>query len=247
MAIRKGSDYELSGEAPWVTGAKHADLLVTGATLDNGEQFLAAIPTDRAGSHRLATPLKLLAAERIADGFRDAAPMSDVRADEILIGPCPQVMKVGVTGGTGSLTTTAVAIGAAASEVLGGIGTRKGSGDPESLTRLSDADCPILHERIQGPTGPLASGCRNPGVAELELKTIAGRSASLYRRIPWQPVRHRRWSPVPRERATSAANPPNVPFARRCSSRSGRVHRCCRFPQDIAGIDGDQGSRILMI
>lgn len=103
--------YEITGEAPWVTGALHADLLVTGATLENGEQILAAIPTERTGV-TVGPALQLMALNESCTGsvMLDRVRVSD---DEIVLGPMSQVMKVGATGGTGSFTTTAVAIGAA--------------------------------------------------------------------------------------------------------------------------------------
>lgn len=103
--------YEITGEAPWVTGTLHADLLVTGATLENGEQILAAVPTDRTGVI-VGPSLQLMALNESCTGsvMLDRVHVSD---EEIVLGPIPQVMKVGATGGTGSFTTTAVAIGAA--------------------------------------------------------------------------------------------------------------------------------------
>ncbi len=104
--------YEVTGEAPWVTGALHADLLVTGATLENGEQILAAVPTDRTGVI-VGPSLQLMALNESCTGsvMLDRVHVHD---EEIVLGPILQVMKVGATGGTGSFTTTAVAIGAAA-------------------------------------------------------------------------------------------------------------------------------------
>lgn len=101
--------FELKGEAPWVTGGRFADLLVTGGSLADGQQILVAIPTDRAGV-TVCDPLRLLALNESCTGsvLLDRVAVS---ADEIIFGPVPQVMKIGSTGGTGSLTTTAVAVG----------------------------------------------------------------------------------------------------------------------------------------
>ncbi len=41
--------FVLDGFSPWVTGALHASVVVTGATLDDGRQILVALPTDAAG------------------------------------------------------------------------------------------------------------------------------------------------------------------------------------------------------
>lgn len=111
VATRTPTGFELTGEAPWVTGATHADVLVTGATLENGEQILVAVPTDRSGV-AIGEPLRLLALNASHTGSvnLDRVP---VNKNEVVCGPAPQVMKVGATGGTGSLTTSAVATGAA--------------------------------------------------------------------------------------------------------------------------------------
>lgn len=112
VAIRMADGFELTGEAPWVTGARAADLLVTGATLDSGDQILVAMPTRRSGV-TISLPMKLLALNASETGtvILDRVAVS---AKEVVCGPTPNVMKIGPTGGTGSLTTTAVAIGAAA-------------------------------------------------------------------------------------------------------------------------------------
>lgn len=117
IASPTATGFELSGEVPWVTGATHADWLVTGGTLDNGDQILVAIPRGRAGI-QVAEPLKLLALNASCTGtvILDCVK---VATDEIIVGPIPQVMKVGATGGTGSLTTTAVSIGAASNTIEG--------------------------------------------------------------------------------------------------------------------------------
>ena len=109
--------YDLSGEAPWVTGGLHADLLVTGGSLPDGLQILLAIPTDRAGL-TMGDPLRLLA----LNGSRTGSALLDrvaVDSGEVLTGPVERVMQVGATGGTGSLTTSAVALGAAAHSLAG--------------------------------------------------------------------------------------------------------------------------------
>ncbi|MBC8116440.1 MAG: acyl-CoA/acyl-ACP dehydrogenase [Candidatus Saccharimonas sp.] len=109
--------FEFSGEAPWVTGGRHADLLVTGGSLPDGQQILVAIPTDRVGL-TMCDPLRLLA----LNGSHTGSVMLDrvaVDSDEVLAGPVERVMQVGATGGTGSLTTSAVALGAAARSLAG--------------------------------------------------------------------------------------------------------------------------------
>lgn len=117
IAIPTATGFILSGEVPWVTGAPCADWLVTGGTLESGDQILVAIPRDRAGI-QVAEPLKLLALDASCTGTVVLNNV-EVAMHEIIVGPMPQVMKVGATGGTGSLNTTAVSIGAASNTIDG--------------------------------------------------------------------------------------------------------------------------------
>ena len=45
----------LDGYSPWVTGGAAADVIVLGATFDDGRQVLCALPTTRAGVHASAS------------------------------------------------------------------------------------------------------------------------------------------------------------------------------------------------
>lgn len=107
-AVEEGTGYRLEGEVPWVTGAAHADYIVTGGTVDGGRQLLAAVPTAAAGVH-VAPAARLLALS--------ASQTSSVRLDGVLIerelivaGPIEQVMRHGASS-TGSLGTSALAAG----------------------------------------------------------------------------------------------------------------------------------------
>jgi alkylation response protein AidB-like acyl-CoA dehydrogenase len=117
IATPTDNGFDLTGEVPWVTGAPHADWLVTGGTLDSGDQILVAIPLDRAGI-QVAEPLRLLALNAACTGTV-VLDRVKVATHEIIVGPIPHVMKIGATGGTGSLTTTAVSIGAASNTIDG--------------------------------------------------------------------------------------------------------------------------------
>ncbi len=46
--------FVLDGFSPWVTGADHATVIVTGAVFDDGRQILVALPTDAPGVERSA-------------------------------------------------------------------------------------------------------------------------------------------------------------------------------------------------
>lgn len=101
--------YVLSGEVPWVTGGSHADVLVIGGTLDDGRQILAAVPTDREGV-TCADSMSLLALSGSETG---PVVLTDVLVaeDELIAGPIVDVIRHVSTGGAGSLTTSALAIG----------------------------------------------------------------------------------------------------------------------------------------
>jgi alkylation response protein AidB-like acyl-CoA dehydrogenase len=98
----------LNGEIPWVTGAGHAQYIVTGGTLADARQMLVALPTDARGVE-IDPPARLLALS--------GSQTSSVRLDGVLVpermivaGPTEQVMKTS-TGTTGSLSTSALAVG----------------------------------------------------------------------------------------------------------------------------------------
>ena len=117
VATSTANGFELSGEAPWVTGGRYADLLVTGGTLPDGLQVLVAIPTERNGL-TVGNSLRLMALNSSCTGSVLLDRVA-VGADEVLAGPVEQVMQVGAKGGTGSLTTSAVALGATARSLAG--------------------------------------------------------------------------------------------------------------------------------
>jgi alkylation response protein AidB-like acyl-CoA dehydrogenase len=109
--------YVLDGAMPWVTAATRADLIVTGAVLDDGRQVLVAIPTDRAGLEvGPAMPLAALGASCTCEvRCRNVA----VPAAEVLYGPASDVGKLPGLAGTGGLETSALAIGKARAAVAG--------------------------------------------------------------------------------------------------------------------------------
>ena len=103
--------YRVNGYCPWVTGAKFADTLVVGATLENGEQWLAAIDTNDPGLD-VADPIPLVALQASSTGKVDFHDVF-VADENLLAGPVANVMG-GATGArTGGLQTSALAIGLA--------------------------------------------------------------------------------------------------------------------------------------
>lgn len=103
--------YVLTGEVPWVTGAAHADLIVTGGSLDDGRQVLVAMPMTTPGI-TVGPPARLLA---LSASQTASVQLDDVRLDRdcLVAGPVEQVMQTN-QGGTGSLATSALALGLSA-------------------------------------------------------------------------------------------------------------------------------------
>jgi alkylation response protein AidB-like acyl-CoA dehydrogenase len=108
---QSGSGLVLSGIIPWVTGARHADHIVTGGTCADGRQVLAVIATD-SPNVVVRQPPNMLALNASQTG---AVELNNVLVDKrfLIAGPVEGVMKRGKGGGTGSVTTSALALGTA--------------------------------------------------------------------------------------------------------------------------------------
>ena len=100
--------FVLDGFSPWVTGAPFADWLVTGATMDDAQQVLMAVP---ASSARLrvgdSQSLVALSASRTGAVHFDKV---EVDASFLVAGPQEQVMSSGGRAGTGGLQTSTLAL-----------------------------------------------------------------------------------------------------------------------------------------
>lgn len=108
---QSGDGFLLDGFCPWVTGASHADTLVTGGSLSTGEQLLFAIDMKSEGIE-VETPMQLVALTSSHTGvvrFRNVF----VRSDRVLFGPVPSVMQTAAGGHSGGWQTSAVALGLA--------------------------------------------------------------------------------------------------------------------------------------
>jgi alkylation response protein AidB-like acyl-CoA dehydrogenase len=116
LAARQTADgFVLDGFSPWVTGGNHADVIVTGATLDDGRQILLALPTGLPGV-TTPRPPRLVGVSASHTGevhCREVLAPSDC----LLAGPVENVMKSGVGAGTGGLQTSTLAIGLASAAV----------------------------------------------------------------------------------------------------------------------------------
>ncbi len=105
----------LNGYSPWVTGAAHADWIVTGAAMEGGAQVLVAVPRDLPGM-TIEHPVDLvsLAASQTGPVRFTEAEVSD---RWILAGPAADIMKGGVGARSGGLQTSTLAAGLADSAI----------------------------------------------------------------------------------------------------------------------------------
>lgn len=107
----EGSRLQLDGVVPWVTGAGQADWVLTGGTCEDGNQVLVVLPMDTPGISVLPTQALLALDSSQTASIRLEGVSLD--ASQLVAGPVPGVMQSGGRGGTGSLGTSALAVGAA--------------------------------------------------------------------------------------------------------------------------------------
>jgi alkylation response protein AidB-like acyl-CoA dehydrogenase len=108
---QQGSHFVFDGIIPWVTGAKHADWIITGGTCDDGRQVLAALPATASGV-TVCEPVKMLSMTASQTGAVQLERV-EIDAKYLIAGPVEGVMKQGRGGGTGSVATSALALGTA--------------------------------------------------------------------------------------------------------------------------------------
>jgi alkylation response protein AidB-like acyl-CoA dehydrogenase len=107
--------YVLNGVMPWVTGADHADHLITGGVLPDGRQVLLALATNTPGvTVQPSMDLSALAGSRTAEVTCTAVT---VDRHWLLAGPVENVLKSGGRGGTGGLETSCLALGLAGAAI----------------------------------------------------------------------------------------------------------------------------------
>jgi alkylation response protein AidB-like acyl-CoA dehydrogenase len=115
QAEETSGGYLLNGQSPWVTGAAHAQQVVLGATLEDGRQILAALPTDLP---RVSMPP---AAKLVALSSSHTGPLVCERVlverRWLLTGPVAEVMQQGRGARTGGLQTSALALGLASAAI----------------------------------------------------------------------------------------------------------------------------------
>ena len=102
----------LDGFVPWVTGAIHADYILTGGVCEEGTQILGLVSTDFVGVET-QPPIEMLSMTGSQTG---AVKLNQVVIpnEYLIAGPVENVLKrPDGQGGAGSLTTSALALGVA--------------------------------------------------------------------------------------------------------------------------------------
>lgn len=114
VARETAGQYVLDGAMPWVTGASHADFLITGAVLEDGRQILLAMPRRLEGVS-IGPPLPLMA---LAGSVTAEVSCAQVAVDKkwLLAGPAERVLIAGKAG-TDGLETSCLALGLAGAAV----------------------------------------------------------------------------------------------------------------------------------
>jgi alkylation response protein AidB-like acyl-CoA dehydrogenase len=113
-ALETADGYHLNGLIPWVTGADHAEMIVVGATLEDGRQLLLALPRQQLGV-TIDPPLPLMA---LAGSQTSVIRLSEVvlGRDCLIAGPAEKIM-AGKPGGVGGLETSCLALGLAGAAI----------------------------------------------------------------------------------------------------------------------------------
>jgi alkylation response protein AidB-like acyl-CoA dehydrogenase len=130
--------FRFEGEVPWVTSASKAQYIITGGSLPDGRQVLAALPAQSPGV-TIEPPVRLLA---LSASQTSAVRLSSVEVESrwVLAGPAEEVMKKIPGSSTGSLSTSALALG------LSHAATRQLEGEAEKRPELRDVALPLRTE-----------------------------------------------------------------------------------------------------
>jgi alkylation response protein AidB-like acyl-CoA dehydrogenase len=103
--------YRIDGTIPWVTAAERAQVLVTGAVLEDNRQMLIALPAEREGV--IVQPTFPLAALQASCTTEIALDGVEVDHADLLAGPAAEILSTPGALGTAGLETSALALGQA--------------------------------------------------------------------------------------------------------------------------------------
>jgi len=148
----------LNGYSAWVTGATHADVIVVGATLDDGQELMLAVDPWSPG-FRVGRPENLLALAASQTGRIDFERVQ-VGREQLVVGPCSHVM--GAPAGRAGLAVPAAGAKAGVSphrpdshavdaRIVGTANAVGGSGGLQtSALALGLADAALLRLELEG-------------------------------------------------------------------------------------------------
>ena len=157
----------LDGTMPWVTGADHADHLVTGGVLSDGRQVMIALPADRPGiTVQPPMDLSALVGSRTAEVTCQRA---QVDRHWLLAGPAETVYKSGSRGGTGGLETSCLALGLAGAAIDRLHDEAKARQDLADLATRLEAD----RNQVRDEMHRLAAGDTGLPTTAIELRAKA--------------------------------------------------------------------------
>jgi alkylation response protein AidB-like acyl-CoA dehydrogenase len=171
----RGADYRLNGTVPWVTGADAADDVVTGGTTPDGRQMLFALPRRLAGMSVIAPPTRLLA---LNGSHTSSVVLENVEASQelVLAGPVEGVISR-APGGTGSVTTSALAVGLA-SRALGDLAV-----ESRQRPELNEVVRPFQQELDELRSDMYATVVAAPGEEVTPAAVLRQRANSLVLRV----------------------------------------------------------------
>lgn len=172
LATEVDGGYKLDGYSPWVTGAKAADTLVIGASLEDGRQLLMAVPARGIGIE-VGAPAELVGLSASQTGpvnFKDAF----CPHEWILDGPREDVMKKGSGANTGGLETSTLAVGLSTAAYRFLLAQREGRSEFAQPTEHFEAELEALKSDL------LAAAAGEPQCDPMQIRS---RANSLVLRI----------------------------------------------------------------
>lgn len=181
--------FRLDGVMPWVTAAPVADVIVTGAAQEDGQQLLVALPTGRPGmTTQPPFPLAALEASCTTEVTCDAVRVT--RA-EVLAGPARDVMATPGLTGTGGLETSALALGQARAAILALAGESERRDDvAEPLDALADSWRTLAEDlldaargEMEAPPAPVLRARANALVLRATQAYLTARKGTGYLRV----------------------------------------------------------------
>lgn len=178
VARSDGDRWALRGEAPWVTGAAQADWIVTGGATPDGQQLLVLL-SPQSNLVELGESADLLGFSSSHTASVRAAGVT-IGAERVLAGPSARVLHDVKVGGTGSLTTSAVAAGAAAASIAGLTAEAQRRPELAAAAKRLQQQQRRLAEKLFGAARGETDGPGETNRLRAEANSLAVRSATAW-------------------------------------------------------------------